>query len=253
MNKNGQVNHLRHGRPRHRRRLCSRLPSGVLADSEGRVQALWLSYLGHHGKCSGSDTEYHLSLAISTILPVLRPLQQGLYPQLRSLNIELTPVLMSKARDMGLSDAWVKRVEAANPARHQVYKGAPHRDWLPLVGDPEGAGPDPEHQWQGHHADPGAGRAVRGRVARDGGAAEQGRADADGADRARGRERDEPSGDVGGRDYACAAQGGAAAEQAGAEPDVYQLKNEWEPFVHVRDVADEVGDAYQWHADARSG
>ncbi|KAF9337104.1 hypothetical protein BG006_006282 [Podila minutissima] len=96
--------------------------SGILADSEGRVQALWLSYLGHHDKCSGSDTAYHLGLAISTILPVLRPLHQDLYPQLRSLNIELTPVLMSKARDMGFSDAWDQRVEAANPAHHHVYK-----------------------------------------------------------------------------------------------------------------------------------
>ncbi|KAF8978776.1 hypothetical protein BGZ52_005569, partial [Haplosporangium bisporale] len=95
--------------------------SGVLADSAGRVQALWLSYMGHRSNTSGSDTEYHLGLSISTILPVLKPLQQGLYPKLRSLNIELAPVLMSKARHMGLSDAWVKRVEAANPARQQIY------------------------------------------------------------------------------------------------------------------------------------
>ncbi|KAF9372729.1 hypothetical protein CPB97_001047 [Podila verticillata] len=95
--------------------------SGVLADSAGRVQALWLSYMGHRSNTSGSDTEYHLGLSISTILPVLKPLQQGLYPKLRSLNIELAPVLMSKARHMGLSDTWVKRVEAANPARQQIY------------------------------------------------------------------------------------------------------------------------------------
>ncbi|KAF9953667.1 hypothetical protein BGZ72_005245 [Mortierella alpina] len=100
--------------------LAQQCSSGVLADSEGRVQGLWLSYLGERNN-SGRDNEYHLGLHISTILPILQPLQEGLYPNLRSLNVEVMPVQMAQARHMGLTDAWVKKVEEANPSRHHIF------------------------------------------------------------------------------------------------------------------------------------
>ncbi|KAF9206705.1 hypothetical protein BGZ49_001971 [Haplosporangium sp. Z 27] len=100
--------------------LAQQCSSGVLADSEGRVQGLWLSYLGERNN-SGRDNEYHLGLHISTIMPVLLPMQKGLYPKLRSLNIEVVTVQMAQARHMGLSDEWVKKVEEANPSRHHIF------------------------------------------------------------------------------------------------------------------------------------
>ncbi|KAF9161882.1 hypothetical protein BGX20_001950 [Mortierella sp. AD010] len=100
--------------------LAQQCSSGVLADSEGRVQGLWLSYLGERNN-SGRDNEYHLGLHISTIMPVLVPMQKGLYPKLRSLNIEVVTVQMAQARHMGLSDEWVKKVEEANPSRHHIF------------------------------------------------------------------------------------------------------------------------------------
>ncbi|KAI1317355.1 hypothetical protein EDD11_008535 [Mortierella claussenii] len=100
--------------------LAQQCSSGVLADSEGRVQGLWLSYLGERNN-SGRDNEYHLGLHISTIMPVLQPMQQGLYPKLRNLNIEVVTVQMAQARHMGLSDEWVKKVEEANPSRHHIF------------------------------------------------------------------------------------------------------------------------------------
>ncbi|KAI8355477.1 trypsin-like cysteine/serine peptidase domain-containing protein [Mortierella sp. GBAus27b] len=100
--------------------LAQQCSSGVLADSEGQVQGLWLSYLGERNS-SGRDNEYHLGLHISTIFPALRPMQQGLYPKLRSLNIEIMPIHMAQARHMGLSDEWVKKVEVANPSRHHIF------------------------------------------------------------------------------------------------------------------------------------
>ncbi|KAG9320446.1 hypothetical protein KVV02_003134 [Mortierella alpina] len=100
--------------------LAQQCSSGVLADSEGRVQGLWLSYLGERNN-SGRDNEYHLGLHISTILPILQPMQAGLYPTLRSLNVEVMPVQMAQARHMGLTDAWVKKVEEANPSRHHIF------------------------------------------------------------------------------------------------------------------------------------
>lgn len=100
--------------------LAQQCSSGVLADSEGRVQGLWLSYLGERN-ASGRDNEYHLGLHISTIMPILQPMQEGLYPKLRNLNIEVMPVQMAQARHMGLTDEWVKKVEEANPARHHIF------------------------------------------------------------------------------------------------------------------------------------
>ncbi|KAG0308753.1 hypothetical protein BGZ97_013267, partial [Linnemannia gamsii] len=100
--------------------LAQQCSSGVLADSEGRVQGLWLSYLGERNN-SGRDNEYYLGLHISTIMPVLQPMQEGLYPKLRNLNIEVMPVQMAQARHMGLTDTWVKKVEEANPSRHHIF------------------------------------------------------------------------------------------------------------------------------------
>lgn len=100
--------------------LAQQCSSGVLADSEGRVQGLWLSYLGERNN-SGRDNEYYLGLHISTIMPVLQPMQEGLYPKLRNLNIEVMPVQMAQARHMGLTDVWVKKVEEANPSRHHIF------------------------------------------------------------------------------------------------------------------------------------
>ncbi|RKP25690.1 trypsin-like cysteine/serine peptidase domain-containing protein [Syncephalis pseudoplumigaleata] len=100
--------------------LAQQCSSGVLADHEGRVQGLWLSYLGER-TVNGHDNEYHLGLHIHTIRPILEPLRLGARPQLRLLSVELVPVQMVQARHMGVSDDWVRQVEAANPQRHQLF------------------------------------------------------------------------------------------------------------------------------------
>ncbi|RKP05648.1 trypsin-like cysteine/serine peptidase domain-containing protein [Thamnocephalis sphaerospora] len=100
--------------------LAQQCSSGVLADSEGRVQGLWLSYLGER-TTNGHDNEYHLGLQISAILPVLEPLRAQLRPRIRVLSVELVPVQMVQARHMGVTDEWVRRVEEANPSRHQLF------------------------------------------------------------------------------------------------------------------------------------
>lgn len=94
--------------------------SGLLASSEGQVQGLWLSYLGERNM-NGHDNEYHLGLHISTIMPVLSRLQRDEPVNLRTLNIELTPVNMAQATSMGLSDEWIRKVQDANQAKHQVF------------------------------------------------------------------------------------------------------------------------------------
>ncbi|KAJ8653489.1 hypothetical protein O0I10_010817 [Lichtheimia ornata] len=100
--------------------LALECSSGLLASSEGQVQGLWLSYLGERNM-NGHDNEYHLGLHISTIMPVLSRLQRDEPVNLRTLNIELTPVQMAQAGSMGLSDEWIRKVQDANQAKHQVF------------------------------------------------------------------------------------------------------------------------------------
>ncbi|KAG2187509.1 hypothetical protein INT44_005198 [Umbelopsis vinacea] len=100
--------------------LAQQCSSGLLADAEGKVQGLWLSYLGERNM-NGHDSEYHLGLDIRSIVPCLRPLQQGVKPKLRSLNIELMPVQIAQAVSMGLSNEWISKVEKSNNTKHQLF------------------------------------------------------------------------------------------------------------------------------------
>ncbi|KAI8818396.1 trypsin-like cysteine/serine peptidase domain-containing protein [Fimicolochytrium jonesii] len=100
--------------------LAQQCSAGVLADSKGKVQGIWLSFLGEH-TTSGHDQEYHLGFDINSVIPILRKLQAGGVPRLRGLAIEVTPVQMSQARHMGLSDEWVHRVQEANKERRQLF------------------------------------------------------------------------------------------------------------------------------------
>ncbi|KAK6336578.1 hypothetical protein TWF718_009380 [Orbilia javanica] len=100
--------------------LSAQCASGVLADEDGTVQALWLTYLGDRAHGS-KDIEYHLGLSTPTILPVIRQIQKGQIPNLRILDVELHTIQMSQARVMGVSEDWIRKVEQDNPQRHQLF------------------------------------------------------------------------------------------------------------------------------------
>ncbi|KAJ3216001.1 hypothetical protein HDU67_010079 [Dinochytrium kinnereticum] len=100
--------------------LAQQCSSGVLADSNGRVQGLWLSFLGERTS-SGHDNEYYLGVSARILQPLMKKLIVGDVPRLRGLAVELMPIQMAQARHMGLTDAWVKRVEEANPHRRQLF------------------------------------------------------------------------------------------------------------------------------------
>ncbi|KAJ3414765.1 hypothetical protein HDV05_006104 [Chytridiales sp. JEL 0842] len=100
--------------------LAQQCSSGVLANSQGLVQGLWLSFLGERNS-NGYDNEYNLGLSIKFIKNVIDNLRQDKMPVLRGMCAEVTPILMSQARHMGVSDEWVKKVETANTERHQLF------------------------------------------------------------------------------------------------------------------------------------
>jgi S1-C subfamily serine protease len=100
--------------------LASFCPAGVLADQEGRVQGLWLNFLGDN--VNGRESEYSLGIHISIILPILERLRQGERNiVLRSLNAEFMVPSMASLYSMGLSEEWVSKVEEANQEKHQLF------------------------------------------------------------------------------------------------------------------------------------
>lgn len=101
--------------------LSSQCGSGVLVSPEGTVQALWMTYLGERSQHSGKDVEYHLGVSSPILLPVISQIQAGITPNLRILNVETSTTHMSQARIMGLTEPWIRRVEAEDPERHQLF------------------------------------------------------------------------------------------------------------------------------------
>ena len=83
--------------------LASQCGTGVLVTEDGTVHALWLTYLGER-TASGKDTEYHLGLATSMVLPVVNQILKGITPKLRILNMETHTIQMSQARIMGVAE-----------------------------------------------------------------------------------------------------------------------------------------------------
>lgn len=53
-------------------------------------------------------------------MPIFEKLQLGITPKLRMLNIEVYFIQMAQARNMGVSDELIRRVEDANLEKHQL-------------------------------------------------------------------------------------------------------------------------------------
>ncbi|KAH6578173.1 hypothetical protein BASA60_003769 [Batrachochytrium salamandrivorans] len=101
--------------------LAHQCSSGVLADSEGRIQGLWLSFLGER-TATGRDNEYHLGIDVRFVVDsVLPSLRRGIRPRLVGLSAEFGPIQISQSRNMGVTDDWVRCIEEANPKRRQLF------------------------------------------------------------------------------------------------------------------------------------
>ncbi|KAK5088665.1 hypothetical protein LTR05_002885 [Lithohypha guttulata] len=117
--------------------LSTQCSSGVLIGSDGIVQAFWLTYMGERSQNSSRDTEYHLGLSTSMILPILQQIRSGHIPNLRILNMESYVIQMAQCRIMGVSNEWIKKVTQVNPSRHQLFT-VRKVDCAPYVGQPDG-------------------------------------------------------------------------------------------------------------------
>jgi len=79
--------------------LAQQCSSGVIADADGRVRGLWLSFLGER-TANGHDNEYHLGIHVHVFKSILEDLKNFKTPVIRGFPIETVPVQMSQARHM---------------------------------------------------------------------------------------------------------------------------------------------------------
>ncbi|KAJ2727152.1 hypothetical protein GGI07_000036 [Coemansia sp. Benny D115] len=90
---------------------------GVLADEDGLVQGLWLDYM-----LSDNKKVKFEGLSIKSILPALEPFWRGEEPKLRSLNVEVSMMSISKAVTCGLSAERVKEYQEVESSRNIIYQ-----------------------------------------------------------------------------------------------------------------------------------
>ncbi|HEX2788797.1 MAG TPA: trypsin-like peptidase domain-containing protein [Steroidobacteraceae bacterium] len=92
---------------------------GVLADDAGRVRGLWASFASDNGRELVQENRGMSSDLVAETLDIVR---QG--RALHSLEAEFTLQTLASARRLGLNDAWVQRIEKANPSAREVLSVA---------------------------------------------------------------------------------------------------------------------------------
>ncbi|KAJ8325914.1 hypothetical protein O5D80_005558 [Batrachochytrium dendrobatidis] len=106
---------------------------GVLTTEDGQVQGFYAAYTKHGSKSSG---EFYMGLSMSVVIPVLDALRTPdniasmsgsngvrhnlILPSMKTLEVEMTYTQVAHARIMGLTDAWVKRIESSHLSRRNV-------------------------------------------------------------------------------------------------------------------------------------
>jgi len=88
---------------------------GVIAGSDGRVRALWSSFATESGR---DLVQVNRGVPVDLVVEMLEAARTG--SPLYSLEVEFQAVPISTARELGLDDAWVARLEALDGAQRQA-------------------------------------------------------------------------------------------------------------------------------------
>ena len=88
---------------------------GVLLDKGGAVLGLWSSFAYEDGRELQQDNR---GVPIELVREMLDRVRTG--KPLYSLDVELIPQTLSTARDLGLSPAWLDKLERHSPTERQV-------------------------------------------------------------------------------------------------------------------------------------
>lgn len=94
---------------------------GLITNDQGQVQAFWVSYSSQNEK--GKDISFMSGLLSSLVKPTLdKYLTAGGADKMvfKGLDAELWTMRIAAARTLGLSDAWVKKIEESGSTRHTL-------------------------------------------------------------------------------------------------------------------------------------
>lgn len=92
--------------------------TGVLTDRSGRVTALWAGFAYQDNK--GQTQEVQRGIPADVVRDTVRIVESDGREPLRTLDVEFYPIALSQARKLGLPDAWISKLEAAEPGRRQA-------------------------------------------------------------------------------------------------------------------------------------
>lgn len=88
---------------------------GVLLNKSGQVQGLWSSFAYENGREIAQDNK---GVPIEIVAEMLDRVRNS--KPLHSLEAELSALPLASARDFGLPDAWLKKLEAQSPTERQA-------------------------------------------------------------------------------------------------------------------------------------
>ncbi|SCU96171.1 LANO_0E12706g1_1 [Lachancea nothofagi CBS 11611] len=100
--------------------VSSRCNSGIIADDDGTVRALWLPFLGeiHDGK----EKVYLLGLDMTDLKAVIDLLQIGKRPRINIVDAGFGSISIAQARIRGIPEEWIARMERESENRLQFMQ-----------------------------------------------------------------------------------------------------------------------------------
>ncbi|KAG5247313.1 DegP protease family protein [Salix suchowensis] len=100
--------------------------TGVLCDKRGKVRAIWGSFSDQDCQFVRGIPIYMISQIVNSIICggngsslLINGVKRGM-PLIRTLEVSLSPILLSEARNFGLSNDWIQALDEKDPVRRQV-------------------------------------------------------------------------------------------------------------------------------------
>ncbi|SCU80356.1 LAMI_0B01948g1_1 [Lachancea mirantina] len=97
--------------------VSTRCNSGIIADEDGTVRALWLSFLGEIQ--DGKEKVYLMGLDLTDMREAILILKAGQTPKVNIVDAGFGSITPLKARIRGVPEEWIKRMEDESEDRFQ--------------------------------------------------------------------------------------------------------------------------------------
>ncbi|QLL32790.1 hypothetical protein HG536_0D03120 [Torulaspora globosa] len=97
--------------------VSTKCNSGILADNDGTVRALWLSFMGE--RQDSKEKIYLMGLDINECLDVIEILKQGKTPKVSIVDAGFGSISILQARIRGVPQEWIERMENESDNRLQ--------------------------------------------------------------------------------------------------------------------------------------